>query len=96
MCTFGRIFFVGEVTAVVSPQEAVIMFMKKAAFQIHGQPAFRWPRRKDECAIAESFVFAKNIILAPSSTSGHAFIMTTPEKLMLKYAAFKAVLAAAV
>ena len=89
-------FFVGEVTAVVSPQEAVITFMEKAAFQIHGQPAFRWPRRKDECAIAAEFVFAKNIILAPSSTSGRAFIVTSPEKLTPKYAAFKAVLAAAV
>ena len=89
-------FFVGEVTAVVSPQEAVITFMEKAAFQIHGQPAFRWPRRKDECAIAAEFVFTKNIILAPSSTSGRAFIVTSPEKLTPKYAAFKAVLAAAV
>ena len=34
-------FFVGEVTAAVSPQEAVITFMEKAAFQIQGQPAFR-------------------------------------------------------
>jgi len=93
---FRRIFVVGEVTAAVSPQEAAIRFMEKAAFQIHGQPAFRWPRRKDECAIAASFVFAKNIIFALSSASGCAFIVATPDKLMLKYAAFKAVLAAAV
>ena len=63
---FWEDFFVGEVTAVVSHQEAVITFMEKVAFQIHGQPAFRWPRRKDECAIAASFVFAKNIIFAPN------------------------------
>ena len=57
---FLKDFFVGEVTAVVSPQEAVITFMEKAMFQIHGQPAFRWPRRKDECAIAAESVFAKS------------------------------------
>ena len=87
-------FFVGEVTAVNSPQEGVVNFMENATFKVGGQQAFRWPSKKDECPIAADFVFAKDIVLEPSSSSGRAFIVTTPQMLSQKYVAFKATLAA--
>ena len=55
--------FVGEVTAVVSPQEGVVNFMEKATFPVQAQAAFRWPSRKDDHAITADFIFAKGIVL---------------------------------
>ena len=80
-----------KVTAIILAQEAVITFMEKAALQFKAGQTFRWLRRKDECATAAEFVFAKNIVLEPSS-----FIAASTEKMTPKQAAFKAMPTAAV
>ena len=90
---FMEDFYIGEVTQVLSPEEATVNFMEKATFQFGGRPVFRWPARTDKCKINAEVVFAKDIVLQPTSSSGQTFIVTAPEFLAEMYSALKASLA---
>ena len=86
---FMEDFYVGEVMTVFSEEKAEVNFMDKANFQIRGQPVFRWPMRQDKCTIDSEVVFACDVELTPSSSSGRAFLVVQPVDLQKKYAAFK-------
>ena len=83
-------FYICEVTAVHSAQEGTVNFMEKVCLEVQGKPVFRWPLRRDECVINADTVFAKDVALAPSSSSGRAFLVAAPEQLPQRFKAFKA------
>ena len=93
MVYFTEDFYVGEVTQLLSPEEGTVNFMEKATFQLSGQPIFRWPAWRNKCKINAEVVFAKDIVLQPTSSSGQTFIVTAPEFLAEMYSALKASLA---
>ena len=79
-------FFIGEVTTVVSEDDAEVNFMEKATGK---SSVFRWPHRLDCCNISSSVVFVRNLALSPCSSSGRAFIVERPTNLPGRYQAFK-------
>ena len=83
-------FFIGEVTRVISEEEATVNFLEKAGSK-DGVVVYRWPRSEDCTEISSAVVFAKNLQLAPSSSSGHLFFVESPRNLFGGYQAFRAI-----
>lgn len=82
-------FFIGEVTAVLSENEADINFMEKYKSTFSYTCMFRWPHRVDCYPFSSRVVFSGNMVLAPSSSSGRTFIVEMPHNLPDRYEAFK-------
>lgn len=83
-------YFIGEVTSIRSEDEAEVNFMEKTKAVARGKGCvFRWPHPADCCSISAEVVFAKNLTLAPSSSSGRSFVVETPGNLQGRYEAFQ-------
>ena len=65
-------------------------FVEKMCLEVQGKLVFSWPVHRDECVVSTDAIFAKDVALAPSSSSGRAFLVTAPEQLPQRYEAFKA------
>ena len=78
-------FFIGKVT---SEEEATVNFLEKAGSK-DGVVVYRWPRSEDCTEISSTVVFAKNLQLAPSSSSGRSFFVESPRNLFARYQAFR-------
>ena len=56
----------------------------------NGQPQiFLWPLREDRSSVQSDVVFAADISIEPSSSSGREFHVTNPQDLEKKYRKFK-------
>ena len=65
-------------------------FVEKMCLEVQGKLVFSWPVHRDECVVSTDTIFAKDVALAPSSSSGRAFLVTAPKQLPQRYEAFKA------
>ena len=81
-------FFIIEVTRVISEEEATVNFLEKAGSK-DGVVVYRWPCSEDCTEISSAVVFAKNLQLAPSSSSGRSFFVESPRNLFGRYQAFR-------
>ena len=81
-------FFISEVTRVISEEEATVNFLEKAGSK-DGVVVYRWPRSKDFTEISSAVVFAKNLQLAPSSSSGRLFFVESLRNLFGRYQALR-------
>lgn len=79
-------FHIGEVTE-FSADKANAMFMERADKK--ESAIFRWPAREDIWPIVSEVVFAGDLSLAPSSSSGRSFVVEAPDNLNARYNAFK-------
>ena len=80
-------FFISEVTRVISEEEATVNFLEKAGSKDGVE--YRWPRSEDCTEISSAVVFAKNLQLAPSSSSGRSFFVESPRNVFGRYQAFR-------
>ena len=81
-------FFIIEVTRVISEEEATVHFLEKVGSK-DGVVVYRWPRSEECTEISSAVVFAKNLQLAPSSSSGCAFFVESPRNLSGRHQAFR-------
>lgn len=81
-------FFFGEVTAIASEDEAQVNFMVKADSR-HGTSVYKWPSHPDRSTICFTVVFARNLSLVPSSSSGRTFVVESPAGQSDLYKEFK-------
>ena len=81
-------FFIGEVTRVISEEEATVYFLEKVGSK-DAVVVYRWPRSEDCTEISSAVVFAKNLQIAPSSSSGRSFFFESPRNLFGRYQAFR-------
>ena len=82
--------YIGEVVEITEGgEEGTVLFMEKARGRAD---VYRWPpvvRRQDRERISSSVVFARNLGLAPFSSSGRAFVVERPRNLQAVYQAFR-------
>ena len=81
-------FFISEVTRVISEEDATVKFLEKAGSK-DGVVVYRWPRSEDCTEISSTVVFAKNLQLAPSPSSGRSFFVEFQRNLFGRYQAFR-------
>ena len=82
-------FFIGEVATIYTEDEAEVNFMEKTEAATGGDCVFRWSHRADCCSISAEVIFAGNLTLAPSSSSGRSFAVEAPHNLHGRYEAFR-------
>jgi hypothetical protein len=78
-------FFVGQVTKVNDQDNGEINFLEKSKDGL----VYRWPAKEDKCNISADVVFASKLSLAPSSSSGRAFVVLQPKDLQARYHTFR-------
>ena len=81
-------FFISEVIRVISEEEATVYFLEKVGSK-DAVVVYRWPRSEDCTEISSAVVFAKNLQIAPSSSSGRSFFVESPRNLFGRYQAFR-------
>ena len=81
-------FFISKVTKVISEEEATVNFLEKVGSK-DGVVVYRWPHSEDDTEISSTVMFAKNLQLAPSSSSGRSFFVESPRNLFGIYQAFR-------
>lgn len=85
---FMEDFYIGEVKRLIGEDEAEVNFMERS-YARTGTCVYKWPHPVDCCPISASVVYAKDIALAPSSSSGRAFVVDSPVNLSGRYEAIK-------
>ena len=80
-------FFISQVAAIHSEDEAEVNYMENTRAATRGRSVFKWPQQADCCSIS-----ARNLTLAPSS-SGQSLVVERPDNLPGRYEAFRIFLA---